>query len=269
MKNEFMQFKQLNEEVTELHIYGDIRKLGFFEKYLLEEGEEPEATSAISFKDALKEVKTEILQVRINSSGGMVSEALTIYSQLQDFKGKVITQVDGFAASAASVIFMAGEERIVPLSGLLMIHNAWASGSGNAKEFRKMADDLDKITQPSLDIYAEKTGQSRELIQELMDNETWITSDEAIDLGFATSTTKDDGEQSFQQNAILSLVNENKKLKECLEANGNVEGYKVEIDAKEIAQLVAQELKLSENKNIKENTNESNWLGFFKVEKEK
>ena len=239
IKNDFMQFKQLDEGVTELMIYGEIRQTGLFERAFAKENDEkPDAISSITFKEALEEVKTEKLIVRINSNGGSVSEGLAIYNQLADFKGELITKVDGFAASAASVIFMAGVERIVPNSALLMIHNAWAYGGGNAKGFRKMADDLDKITQPSIDVYVEKTGQEESVIKKMMDEETWITSKEAIELGFATQEVKEDVELDFQQNAMLSLVIDNKNLKQ---------------DVRKLNDLL-------EKLNKKE---QSTWTGFF------
>lgn len=210
-----MQFKEVNAEESELLIYGEITKIGMFERAFAKDLEEElDSVSSMTFKEALENVDTDVLTVRINSMGGSVSEALTIYNLLMDFDGEVITKVDGFAASAAAVIFMAGDQRIVPNSALLMIHNAWGIGEGNAKEFRKMADDLEKITQPSVDIYVEKTKQTEALVKQLMDDETWLTSKEALELGFATQSIKDEVEMSYQQNALLSLVKENKELKQ-------------------------------------------------------
>jgi len=271
LKNDFMQFKQLDESKTELYIYGDIRKVGLFERLWAEDLDgDLEATSALTFKEALKEVKTDTLLVRINSGGGSVAEALAIYNQLQDFKGKVVTKVDGFAASAASVIFMAGEERIVPNSSLLMIHNAWTYAEGNASELRKMADDLDKITQPSINIYVEKTGQSEDVIKKMMDDETWITAQEAEELGFATKTVAEDAEMSFQQNAMLSLVKENKELKEALQKQPIVRELK--IDSEPIMEKLNQLQNMLDNKINNENKNKetksSSWDGFFNAEKE-
>lgn len=94
---------------------------------------------------------------------------------LSDFKGHLITQVDGFACSAASVIFMAGQERIMPESGLIMIHNAWTSVEGDQNQLRKAAADLEMITKPSVNIYCNKTGLSEEEVKAMMDVEHgWI-----------------------------------------------------------------------------------------------
>lgn len=249
IKNEFMKFNQIDESNTELTIYGDIRRIGLFERLIAKNNdEEPDATSALTFKEALAEVKTDKLTVRINSNGGSVSEGLAIYNQLSDFPGELITKVDGFAASAASVIFMAGTKRIVPNSSLLMIHNAWTYGEGDSKQLRKLADDLEKITQPSVDVYVEKTGQEESTIKAMMDNETWITSKEAVDLGFATQEVKASVEMSFQQNAMISLVKGNKNLKQEVEE-------------------LKHKVNMLEEEKEKIQAPVSKWEGFFKLEK--
>lgn len=127
------------------------------------------------------------INVYINSYGGEVAEGLAIYNSLKRHKAKVITHCDGFAASIASVIFMAGDERVMNESSLLMIHNAWVYAAGNADELRKQADDLDKITQASVLAYKAHSALSEEEIKALMDAETWILPAEALSYGFATS----------------------------------------------------------------------------------
>ena len=153
----YFQFFKVDDNLTELYIYGDIRKPSLIERWL--EINDDTRVDAYSFKDALNEVNTPNLLVRINSMGGSVSESLAIYSLLSDFNGHLITQVDGFDCSAASVIFMAGQERIITENGLLMIHNAWIDDAcGDSNELRKVADDLESVTKPSINIYVNKTG---------------------------------------------------------------------------------------------------------------
>ncbi len=196
MNDRYFQFEKLDDNTTELFIYGDIAKPDLIDRWF---GiEDPSQVDAFTFKDAIDNVDTPNLVVRINSYGGEVAEGLAIYSLLSDFKGHLITKVDGMACSAAAVVFMAGQERIVPESGLLMIHNAWTSGvSGNANELRKTAEDLDNITKPSINIFTSKTGQEEKIIKELMDNETWLDCNEALQYGFATSISKDELMQSI------------------------------------------------------------------------
>ena len=220
MNDKYMQFIKTNESNTDLYIYGDIRKPDLIESWF---GiDDKTRTDAMTFSEALKEVDTPNLTVRINSYGGSVSEALAIYSLLRDCGLNIITKVDGFACSAASVIFMAGDERIVPESGLIMIHNAWSVAEGDSNALKKAAEDLEIITSPSLEIYAKKTKLSKEELKVMMDKETWINSSQAFEYGFATVLNKDDvARQSIESNFVKKLVNkvqnleqENKKLKQ-------------------------------------------------------
>lgn len=209
MKEKYLAFNRVDDNTTELYVYGDIRKKNIIEKWF---GLPTEATDAFTLKDALNAVDTPNLVVRINSYGGSVSEGLAIYSLLSNFKGHVTTVVDGFACSAASIIFMAGDTRVVPEQGLLMIHNAWSYAEGDSNAMKKMAEDLEKITQPSVNIYTSKTKLSEEEIKEKMDRETWITSKEAFEWGFATSIERNDAQQSLECNFVYNLVMRNKEL---------------------------------------------------------
>lgn len=218
--DKFLNFKKVDESETELYVYGDIRKKDWIDNWF---GTGQDATDAFSLKDALSAVDTPNLTVRINSYGGSVSEGLAIYSLLSEFKGKVKTIVDGFACSAASVIFMAGQERVVPENGLLMIHNAWSYAEGDSNVMKKMAEDLEKITQPSVNIYVSKTGLSEEKVKEMMDREEWITSQEAFELGFSTAQTRNEAMQALEANYMFNLVS---KLKE---KDKTIESLKAEI----------------------------------------
>lgn len=208
-EDKYLQFVKTSETNTDLYVYGDIRKKDIIDRWF---GDDETRVDAMTFVDALNQVDTPNLTVHINSYGGSVSEGLAIYSVLSQFKGHLVTIVDGFACSAASVIFMAGKERIVPESGLLMIHNAWSNAEGDSNALRKVADDLEKITQPSVDIYCLKTGLPEEKIKELMDAETWITSKEAFEMNFSTSMSKDSqAKQSLESNYVYNLVMKIKK----------------------------------------------------------
>ena len=213
--DKFLNFKKVNESETELYVYGDIRKKDWIDEWL---GTGTDKTDAFSLKDALTMVDTPNLTVRINSYGGSVSEGLAIYGLLSEFKGHLKTIVDGFACSAASVIFMAGKERVVPENGLLMIHNAWTEARGDSNTMKKVAEDLEKITQPSVNIYASKTKLSEEEIKGKMDREEWITSKEAFEWGFSTTQTrKDNVMQSLEADFVYNLVMKNKELQKTIE----------------------------------------------------
>lgn len=207
-----MQFRQVNEETTELLIYGEIAKKSFWEVLLGVEN--PNRIDALSFKEAIDKVDTPKLSVRINSMGGSVSEGLAIYNSLKEFDGKVTTIVDGFACSAASFIFMAGYKRIMPESSLLMIHNAWSYAEGDHNAMLKAAEDLKVITQPSINIYKSVSNLSEEEIKEMMDKETWIDANKAFEYQFSTAIERSEAKQSINDRYLRKLIQENQELKE-------------------------------------------------------
>lgn len=150
-----------------------------------------EGTNAKTFADALAKIdKGRDITVRINSPGGNVWDGLAIYHQLQSRKDKVRCQVDGIAASIASVIAMAGRETVMPKNAMLMIHNPWGMTIGDSAEMRKAADSLDKHKEVLVGIYADKTKMSVEDLSKLMDEETWMEGKEAKERGFADTLTE-------------------------------------------------------------------------------
>jgi len=133
--------------------------------------------------DAAAAEAAEIV-VSLNSPGGDVFDAFTIYNALRRYAGKVTTRVDGVAASAASLIAMAGDQLIMPENAQLMIHNAWVITGGTAEDLRKTADMMDKIRDGVVAAYARKSGLDAERIIEMMDETTWMSALEAQALGF-------------------------------------------------------------------------------------
>lgn len=184
-----------DDKTATLNIYGDITSCdyGVGVKKLSKE------------LDAMKDVQS--INVYINSYGGEVAEGLAIYNALRRHKAKIRTYCDGFACSSASVIFMAGDERIMYESSLLMIHNAWTYTQGNAAELRKQADDLEKITQASVEAYKANSSLEEDEIKKLMDEETWILPEEAIEYGFATGIEKTKDTEKASQSVRLQLFN--------------------------------------------------------------
>lgn len=196
-KNKFFSLVKEKQTAT-LNIYGDITSLPYKD------------LGEVSADNLSKQLETlgdvEQIDVYINSYGGEVKEGLAIYNALKRHKAKVTTYCDGFACSIASVIFMAGDERVMNESSLLMIHNAWTMAVGNSAELRKQADDLEKITQASVEAYKSHSSLSEEEIKNLMDNETWILPEEALSYGFATTVDKTENEKA-SQSAWLQLFN--------------------------------------------------------------
>lgn len=186
-----------NGNEASVNIYGDITS------YPIEELGDVSAVNLSKKLDDLGDVSK--IHVYINSYGGEVAEGLAIYNALKRHKAKVVTYCDGFAASIASVIFMAGDKRVMSEASLLMVHNAWTCGVGNAAELRKQADDLDKITQASIEAYKSHSNLSEEEIKALLDAETWILPDEALAYGFATKierTENKNASQSVRQSLV-------------------------------------------------------------------
>lgn len=141
--------------------------------------------SANQFVKDLNDITAKTINLRINSPGGNVFDGITIYNSLRDHAATVKVQVDGLAASIASIIAMAGDEIRMAKNSFLMVHNAWSYTAGNAAELRKLADTLDKIDATLTQTYQDKTGMPTADIQQLMADETWLNADEALAKGFA------------------------------------------------------------------------------------
>ena len=229
------------------------------------------------------QVDTPNLTVRINSYGGDVAEGLAIYSLLTEFKGHLKTIVDGFACSAASVIFMAGQERVVPENGLLMIHNAWTEAKGDSNKMKKVAEDLEKVTQPSLNIYTSKTNLTEEEIKQKMDREEWITSKEAYEWGFSTTQERKNAVmQAVEADFVYNLVMKNKELqkenKELMQNNNATQIKSVDV-SQELREMIVKAIKQSiieyeegfltnnktkiDNSKILNKIKEDAWTSFF------
>jgi len=137
-----------------------------------------------SFRDEL-EASNGPLTVWINSPGGNVIAASEIYTMLMDYKGSVNVKIDGIAASAASVIAMAGEHVGMSPTSIMMIHNPMTVATGDAKEMKHAIDVLNEVKESIINAYEIKTGLSRDKIADLMDKETWMNAKKAAELGFA------------------------------------------------------------------------------------
>ena len=136
------------------------------------------------FKDELNSGTGDIT-VWINSPGGDCVAAAQIYNMLMDYKGNVTVKIDGIAASAASVIAMAGTEVLMSPVSMLMIHNPMTVAMGDAAEMEKAIDMLASVKESIINAYEIKTGMSRAKISHLMDDETWMDANKAVELGFA------------------------------------------------------------------------------------
>ena len=130
--------------------------------------------------------------VWINSPGGDCVAASQIYTMLMDYKGHVTIKIDGLAASAASVIAMAGTEVLMAPTALMMVHNPLTIAIGDSEEMQKAIDMLAEVKESILNAYELKTGLSRARLSHLMDAETWMNANRAIELGFADGVLVDE-----------------------------------------------------------------------------
>ena len=128
----------------------------------------------------------------VNSPGGDCIAASRIYTMLMDYKGRVTVKIDGIAASAASVIAMAGTEVLMAPTALMMIHNPLTVAIGDSEEMHKAISMLSEVKESIINAYEIKTGQSRAKLSHLMDAETWLNANKAIELGFADGLLEDD-----------------------------------------------------------------------------
>lgn len=171
-------------DAAELYIYGDIYEgshvwnmLGF------EDG-----TDSVELVQALNDLPDDVtsVDVHINSYGGDCSEGIAIHNALKGCGRRVTTYVDGFACSIASVVFMAGSERVMGPASMLMVHDPWMGVTGNADELRHAAEGLDAIGAASRAAYLDGTDVDAGWLDSAMRAETWLTAEDALDAGLCT-----------------------------------------------------------------------------------
>lgn len=193
-KPKYFSLQQADRK-ADIYIFGDITSWEWLESDV----------SSYTLARTIQALDADEITVHINSYGGEVAEGLAIHNSLKNSKAKIRTVCDGFACSAASVVFMAGEERVMNPASLLMIHNAWSSASGNAAELRKAADDLDAISKTAAEAYKARISLSDKDLAALLDNETWIAPQDAVAWGFATGILDEAAPSGVNQSARTSV----------------------------------------------------------------
>lgn len=153
--------------------------------------------TASEFNKQLSGIKAKTINLRVNSPGGDVFDGIAIYNALRDHPARVVTHIDGVAASIASVIALAGDEVRMAENAFMMIHNAWGMVIGYAEDMRKEADLLDKVSGSLLMAYENKTTSSSAEIQAWMDDETWFTAEEAAEAGFVDEITRTESQKAL------------------------------------------------------------------------
>lgn len=195
MKRKFWNWvKNEGEEARTLYLTGEISDETWF-------GDE---VTPKLFKNELMAGSGDIT-LWINSPGGDVFAAAQIYNMLMDYPGQVTVKIDGLAASAASVIAMAGSQVEMSPVAMMMIHNPITVAIGDSKEMQKAIDMLAEVKESIVNAYEIKTGLSRNKISKLMDAETWFNAKKAVELGFADSIlyTEEHPEEDLDVDAML------------------------------------------------------------------
>jgi ATP-dependent Clp protease protease subunit len=190
------------------------------------------------FKDELFAGEGDIT-VWINSPGGDCIAASQIYSMLMDYKGSVTVKIDGIAASAASVIAMAGTTVLMAPTALLMIHNPATMAFGDHNEMQKAIEMLSEVKESIINAYELKTGLSRAKLDHLMEDETWMNTKKAIELHFADGMLEDEKKMSADvgayqfsskqvENALLNKITEKTQVSEPKKVELEVTGRSVD-----------------------------------------
>ena len=162
-----------DDKNAELMLYGDIAE-SFW----------GDTISAKEVTEYLADLDVENINVYINSNGGVVDTAIAINNALRRHKAKVTVNIDGIAASAATLITCAGDTVRMPKNALFMIHNPSTIAMGDSEEMRKKADVLEKYKNSITETYLQKVNIDKEKLSELMDNESWLSAEEALKYGF-------------------------------------------------------------------------------------
>jgi len=147
-------------------------------------------TTAQQFVDDLREITADQINLHLNSPGGDVFDGFAIYQALLDHPAQVTSRVDALAASAASIIAMAGQRIVMGRTAMMMIHDAWGLAIGNAADMRDMANRLDKISNTIAGVYAERAGGPVEFWRQAMLEESWYNADEAVQAGLADEVAR-------------------------------------------------------------------------------
>lgn len=228
----------------EVKIYGEIGADGWFSEPA--DTENGEVSTLKDLETVLKENRdASVIDIYINSEGGSVFDGIAIYNMLKRHRAYKRVFIEGFACSVASVIAMAGNSITMPKSSVMMIHNAWTVAMGNAKELRKIAEDLDQINLAIRQAYMSKAKIDEETLISLMDNESFLTAEECYEYGLCTKIddTIDETEKVEETLVQYSTLYENKlkTLNAIKEAIKDIETGEDEIEPDEVETVETDE----------------------------
>lgn len=180
-----------DDESAELMLYGDIAE-SFW----------GDTISAKEVAEYLENLDVDEINVYINSNGGDANVAIAISNALKRHKAKVVINIDGIAASAATLITCAGDIVKMPKNAFFMVHNPWVVAAGDSEEMRRQADVLEKYKNAIIETYLQKVNINKEKLSELMDNESWLNAEEALEYGFIDEITENTDIQVVENKVI-------------------------------------------------------------------
>ncbi|UVI81930.1 head maturation protease, ClpP-related [Staphylococcus aureus] len=218
---------------------------------------EMDATSPKDIADSLPDTNEDI-DVIINSGGGDVYSGSEIYTSLKTYPGKVNIKIVGVAASAASVIAMAGDHIEISPTAQMMIHNAWTMAMGDINEMQKTVDMLDGVNRGIANAYINKTGKTEDEILSLMNKETWFNAQDAVEHGFADSKMFDETAPRLVANSGQMLSDD--VINRVTALVSKTPEMKIDIDA--IANKVIEKMNIK-NEKPKNTINESGFNRFL------
>ena len=221
--------------MKKIDVKGDI--IADEEKWIYDYLEWP-STCPKDITDALQDAEGDSVEVTINSGGGNVIAGSEIYTKLMNYDGEVNINVI-YAASAASVISMAGKSKISP-TGLLMIHNVSCTSSGDYRDMDHTSDVLKTANKAVAAAYRDKTGMTEKELLKMMDNETWLSADEAVEKGFIDEKMFSKKEPIAMYNSVSTHMINRDKLQKLKDKLQNEPKEKKEPENKEKDILLAQ-----------------------------
>ncbi len=249
LKKKFYDFVvSADKRTADLFIFGEITSWRWYD----------EDVSASSFQKDLESIgQVDTLNIHINSCGGDVFEGIAIFNLIKQYNANKNVYIDGIAGSIASVIAMAGDNIYMSNTSIIMIHNCWTWTSGNAEDLRKTADDMDKVMKALKNAYLAKVNIKEERLQELLDEESYLTADECLEMGFCSEIIEYDEEEqalSASSKGYYNLVMQIKELKKQKAKSEEIET--TTLSDKQMNEIVEKVLAEMQNNNTKNNQDE-------------
>lgn len=249
LKKKFYDFVvSADKRTADLFIFGEITSWRWLD----------EDVSASSFQKDLEGIgQVDTLNIHINSCGGDVFEGIAIFNLIKQYNAIKNVYIDGIAGSIASVIAMAGDNIYMSNTSIIMIHNCRTWASGNAEDLRKTADDMDKVMKALKNAYLAKVNIKEERLQELLDEESYLTADECLEMGFCSEIIEYDEEEqalSASSKGYYNLVMQIKELKKQKAKSEEIET--TILSDKQMNEIVEKVLTEMQNNNVKNNQDE-------------